>query len=536
VTAAEETGLARASALVATGTLLSRLTGLVRVVVLAYAVGRLTLADAYNLANTTPNVVYELLLGGVLTATLVPLFVDHARRGDDRATAAVCTAAMAALVALSLVAVAAAPWIARLYAIGAEGAARDAQLEVTTFLIRCFMPQICFYGLTALATALLHAHRRFAAAAYAPVLNNLVVVGALLAFTRAAEGSQDGWVDVARIRGDTGLLLLLGLGTTAGIAATGLALVPAVRAAGMRLRPVLDWRHTAVRRVVRMSGWTAGYVVANQLALLFVLLLAKSGDPGDVSAYQYAFIFFQLPHGLFAVSIMTTVTPELARAASAGDLDALRRDLARGLRYLLLVVVPAAAALGVLAQPAVAVLVRGGFDAADARVTADVVQALAVGLVPFSVYLYLLRGFYATTDTRTPFLVNAVENAANVALALALFPALGVPGLGLAYAGAYVVAAVLALAALRRRIGGVPGERFGATLAGAGAGAVALAAVAAPLAGAIGSGTPARALGAVAAGGAAGALAYAAVLGALKVPEIVTITRVRPQRAARPDV
>ena len=181
---------------------------------------------------------------------------------------------------------------------------------------------------------------------------------------------------------------------------------------------------------MRLSGWTVGYVVTNQLALLFVLVLAATGDAGDVSAYQYAFIFFQLPHGLFAVSIMTTTTPELAR-------HVLRRQTSRpcattsrlGLRYMLLVVVPSCVGLAVLAQPDAR---RSSCAAAstrhDATVTADTLQAFALGLVPFSVYLYTLRGFYAQQDTRTPFLVNAIENGCNVVLALALFPALGVAG------------------------------------------------------------------------------------------------------------
>ena len=264
-----------------------------------------------------------------------------------------------------------------------------------TFLIRCFLPQMCFYGFTALAAAFLNARRRFAAAAYAPVLNNVVVVCMLLAFSRLAAGPQENWVDVSRIQGDEGLLLLLGLGTTAGIAAMALVLVPAVARAGAHLRFVFEWRNPAVKRVVRLSGWTVGYVVTNQIALLFVLVLAATGDAGNVSAYQYAFIFFQLPHGLFAVSIMTTMTPELARHYSAGNLPAMRDDFTLGLRYMLLVVVPSAVGLAVLAQPALSILVRGGFDASDATVTADTLQAFAIGLVPFSVYLYTLRGFYA---------------------------------------------------------------------------------------------------------------------------------------------
>lgn len=526
--------LVRASAVVALGTLLSRVTGLLRVGALAYAVGRASLADTYNLANTTPNIVYELVIGGVLTATLVPLFVEHLERGDERATSVVVTAVVTVLVGLTAIAVVAAPVIAQLYTFRAPAAERAAQEEVATFFIRVFMPQMCFYGLTALATAILNARRRFAAAAYAPVLNNIVVIATLVTFAHIVSGSPSEWTDVRRIRDDTGLLLLLGLGTTAGIVAMAAVLLPAVRAAGVRLRVVFDWRHEVLRRVARLSGWTVGYVVANQVALLTVLVLA-SGRSGGVSAYQYAFIFFQLPHGLVAVSIMTTIMPELARRAAANDTAGMIREFSLGLRHLLIVVVPAAAAYVVLAHPLVSVLVRGGFGADDARVTADTLQALSLGLVAFSIYLYVMRGFYALQDTRTPFVVNCIENACNIVFALALFPSLGVQGLALAYAAAYTLAAVLAAELLRRRLGGLDGRRIARTAGRALAAGVALAIVAAPVAGAIGSDTFSQSVAALAVGGLLGvaaSIAVLAVLGADELRALFGLLRRRPSAGA----
>lgn len=514
--------LARSSASVALGTALSRVTGLVRVGVLAYAIGRASLADTYNLANSTPNIVYELVLGGVLSATLVPLFVEHLERRDERATAAVTTVALLALLALSAVAVAAAPWIARLYTLRADPDHRDAQVAVATVLIRYFLPQIAFYGLTTLATALLNARRRYVAAAFAPVLNNVVVVAIMLEFVRRTNGPRAGWVEVERVRGDGGLLLLLGLGTTAGIGAMAVALLPALRRAGVRWSFRPEWSHPAVRRLVRLSSWTAGYVVANQLALSVVLVLAAHQE-GGVAAYQYAFIFFQLPHGLFAVSIMTTVTPELARSAAAGDTAGLREQFSLGLRYLGLVVVPAAVGYAVLAQPLVGLLERGGFAGDDVRVTGDTLQALALGLPAFSAYLYTLRGFYALQDTRTPFLVNCLENALNVAFAIVLYPSLGVQGLALAYSAAYTVAAVAALALLRRRIGGLDGARTGALYARAGVAGAACAVVAWPLAGAFDPAGPGRAALALLVAVAGGGAAYVGVLRALRTPELAAL-------------
>jgi putative peptidoglycan lipid II flippase len=235
---------------------------------------------------------------------------------------------------------------------------------------------------------------------------------------------------------------------------------------------------------------------------------------------------------LFAVSIMTTVTPELARHATARDNAGLRREFSLGLRYLLLVVVPSAFGLAVLAQPAVAVLVRGAFDSSDATITADVLQALAAALVGFSVYLFTLRGFYAMQDTRTPFFVNVFENAANVVLALALYPALGVQGLALAYAGAYSLAAVLALVLLYRRIGDVLGGAA-ATAGRAVVASGALAIVAALLAGAIGRDSTAAAVAAVVVGGLAGVVVYVGVLRLLGTEELRGLMRALPGRRVR---
>jgi putative peptidoglycan lipid II flippase len=314
-----------------------------------------------------------------------------------------------------------------------------------------FMPQMLFYGITAIATALLNAHRRYAAPAVTPVFNNLFVTAIFLALPQIADGP----LTLESVRNDTGILLLLGLGTTAGIAAMALPLIPAVRRAGVRLRPVFNLRHPAVVKVLRLSGWTAGYVAVNQVALWLILVLAN-GTKGGVSIYMGAYIFFQLPHGLVAVSLMTTLTPELAEAATRQDSAAFRRNLALGVRLMTLVILPASAGLAALAEPVVSVLLeRGALTAAQAAVTADCVALFAVGLLPFSLYLYALRGFYALHDTRTPFVLNCWENAINVVVAVALYPWLGVRGLALAFSVAYGVAALMTLQSLAKRIVGI---------------------------------------------------------------------------------
>ena len=441
----------RSSVPVAVGTALSRLTGMARLAAMAYALGFDRLADSYNLANTTPNIVYELLLGGVLSATLVPIFVEHREKGDDEATSAVVTVVGVALVLLTGLGIIIAPAVVRLYSLRLSGATAAAQQHVATDLLRMFMPQMLFYGITAIATALLNAHRRFAAPAVTPVFNNLLVTAIFLAVPHLVRGH----LTLESVEHDPGTLLLLGLGTTAGIAAMALPLWPAVRRAGIRLRPVFNVRHPAVRKVIRLSGWTAGYVATNQVALWIVLVLAN-GTKGGVSVYTAAYVFFQLPHGLVAVSLMTTLTPELAETATRADFPAFRRNFALGVRLMTLAILPAAAGYVLLARPVVALLLqRGMLTPGEAGVTAACVALFAVGLLPFSLYLYALRGFYALHDTRTPFVLNAWENLINVVVAVALYPWFGVQGLAFSFSVAYAVAAVMALRSLSGRTGGL---------------------------------------------------------------------------------
>ena len=451
--------LIRSSSIVGAGTLLSRLTGMLRYVAIAVVLGGRTLADGYNLANTTPNMIYDLLLGGVFSATLIPVFVDNRERNDSESTDAVVTVLVTALIFVTVIGVVLAPWIFRLYTWDSPPAQRRAQIAIGVPLLRWFLPQILFYGLTAIASAMLNARRRYAAPAFAPVLNNIVVLCIIGAFWRVGGTAPSAY----RVLHDRTLFLLLAAGTTAGIVVMAASLWPALRHVGVRLHWRFDHRNRSVRRVFALSGWTFGYALVNQIALVIVLALALRHN-GGVTSYTYAFMVFQLPYGLFVVSLMTTVEPELAHAATRADADGFRHHFAVGLRLLLLAMIPSAVGLALLAHPIATFLFDHGAYRRYSTLTGDVLQWFAVGLVGFAVYLFALRVFYSLKDTRTPFLANLIENGVNVALAFALVGHFRTQGLAAAYSAAYAVAAVAALLLVKRRILHFEGARNTSTV------------------------------------------------------------------------
>jgi putative peptidoglycan lipid II flippase len=460
-----EPSLARSTALMATGTLLSRVTGLLRVTVMVatLGVGESRLADVYNVANTTPNIIYELVLGGILSSIFVPVFVEvRNTRGVRQAwhvARATMTIAIVGLGTLALVTMATSSWIIRLYIHAGSPAERAEAIQVGGQLLAMFMPQIVFYGVGAVMTGLLNANRRFGVPMFAPILNNLVVIAVGLTFHLLVgqEVPQLGEVT-------TGQKLLLGLGTTAGVAAMTLVQWPFLRRLGFRFHFVWHWRDRAIRKMATLSAFTIGYVVTNQLGYLLVPVLAY-GVQGGYTAYSTAFIFFQLPHGVFAVSVMTALLPPLSEHAVARDWDAFRSTLARGIRLTAAVLLPAALGYLALAGPIVRLLLEHGVvTGASTELLTRVLVVFVVGLVPFSTFQLLLRAFYALQDTRTTFLINLVAVGTNVVANLLLFALLPqpwkVPGLALGHALHYTVGSGLLLAALSRRIGGLEGGRI----------------------------------------------------------------------------
>jgi len=452
----ERTG--RAALVMSVGTLFSRLTGFGRVVALAYALGlthRLT--DAYNLANTTPNIVFDFVLGGVLSATLIPVFVDRLATRNEaeawRAVSAVVSLVTVLLVVMTVAFEVASPELIRIYTFGtAHSAAED---HAATGLLRMFAPQLALYGWIVLSTALLNTRRRFAVPMFTPIANNVLVIFVLLVVRHIANG-----MSVANVSGHAGAYWLLGLGTTAGVAVQLVGQLPALRGAGIRLSWVWEPGHEVVRQMLRLSGWTFGFVATNQVALWVILLLANRRD-GDVTVWVTAYTFFQLPYGIAAVSLMSAIQPALADSWARHRLVAFRRRMAGGLRAMLSLIIPAAVGYLLLARPGLEVVLRhGATTTAGADRAAVTTALLALGLPGFCVFQLLVRSYQAMKDARTPFLLYLLENAINVVGAVTLYPSLGVRGLALSVSVAYTAAAVVALVSLRRRLEGIEGARL----------------------------------------------------------------------------
>jgi putative peptidoglycan lipid II flippase len=221
-----------------------------------------------------------------------------------------------------------------------------------------------------------------------------------------------------------------------------------------------DWRNPAIRHVGSLAKWSLGYVIVNQIGLWVIFALAN-GIQGGVTAYQSSFILYQLPYGIFAVSVFTALVPMLSEHHVRSDLGAFRRDLSLGVRTTLFVVVPASAGFIALSHPIVRLLLQHGvFQAGSTALFADTFLLMAIGLAAYAVFMQLMRACYARQDTKTPWIVNSIAVAVNIGLALPLFAWLDVPGLALAHALSYIFAAVLAGAVMRRQLGGLDGRRM----------------------------------------------------------------------------
>jgi putative peptidoglycan lipid II flippase len=469
-------GILRAAGTMAVATLVSRITGLLRTMVLAAALGVGLFADAYNTANTLPNIVYELLLGGVLTSVVVPLLVHAQERDRDGGIAyaqRLFTLAVVGLTVVTALAIAVAPVLTSLYGITGD----PEQVRLANWLARILLVEIVFYGVGALAQAILNSRNVFGPPAWAPVLNNLVVIATGVLFMLVS-----GPGDIAPVEVTAGQVWLLAGGTTLGIAVQALSLLPRLGRAGVPLRPRWGLRDTGLREAGTLGLWVIAYVAVSQVGVMIALRIAnqaqREGGLGS-TAFQFASLLFQMPYGIIGVALLTALLPRMSRAAARQDVPGVIRDLSLGTRLSALGLLPVTALLAVLGPPlGVLAFARGNTSAEEAEGIGTALAIGAFGLLPMAVTLLQLRVFYAMKDARTPTLIQVGMVAVRVPLLL-LVPALVEPrhvvaGLMLATSITYVAGWVIGDLALRRRLGGLrSGETFGPLLRMAAASAVA---------------------------------------------------------------
>ncbi|WP_067995399.1 murein biosynthesis integral membrane protein MurJ [Nocardia pseudobrasiliensis] len=443
-------GLARAGGHVAVAGLISRITGFAKTIVVAAAIGAAAVGDSYNLANNMPNMVYELILGSVFASAVVPLLMRSRGLGRARShefTQRVLVAAVLGLAAVTAVAVLCAPLLVRLLGAGAE------RRGLTTLFAYLLLPEIFFYGITVMLTAVLNVRDSFAAAAWAPVVNNVVVLATAGVFVLLP-----GPVTLTPTSMTTAQVLTLGLGTTAGIAGQAAWVAVALRRNGFhwnfRVRPIpYTWR--PVRAATPLLTWVLCYAAISQIGVAVTMRVAS--DHGGISVYTYADPLFQVPYGILAASLLTVLMPRLSRAAAAGDRPAVIADLGRGARYLTVAMVPMTVAMALLGPVFTAVVFTGRVDADSARLIGAAVAASAFGLAPFALVMLQMRVFYADNDTRTPTLINLAMVATKVSVlavsAAALPDHAVVVMLSVAGSAAYLVGALAGHLLLRRRYG-----------------------------------------------------------------------------------
>lgn len=527
------------SAVMAIGSIVSRGTGLVRTLVISAALGT-AVGDAYTTAQNLPGMVYEFLVGGILTSVLVPVLVRRRMSDPDRGAAytqRLLSLAVLALGVATVLAVLAAPLLAVLYA--GPGASGETTKLITS-LARLILPMIFFTGLSAVLSAVLNTSGHFAAPMWTPIVNNIVAIAAFGLFVVLYGANADrSATDVT-----PAMVLLIGGGTMLGMVVQTIGLAPALRKVGFRYRWRGQWRELGLRELWRLGGWMFCYVAVSQLGLMVLFNVAMTASdrngPGPL-IYNNVFLLVMTAHGIVAVSIMTALVPRMSAAMAQGRLDDFTDDVSRGIRTVALILAPIAVCYAVLATPISVTLFRyGAFTTQNARDAGLVLFVGATALVPFAISQLLTFAFYALPDTKTPALVNIPVVALRVAVQVGLFAVLTAStvaaGLMVGNAVSYVAAAVLSGALLRRRIGPLGARRILATL-----GKILLAAVASGAVGYLvvlilpGDHSTDRlvAITELVLGGAAIGLSYLAFAMLLKIRELRDVVALLRRRAGR---
>ena len=527
-------GLIANSRSMAVASLVSRITGFLRSALLVAALGVSQVSDAYNLGNNFPNMVYELLLGGVLSSVLIPLLVRAQDDDEDHGVAytqRLLSTATAALGVVTLVAVLCAPLIASGFV--DPGPKRELTSQFATLLL----PEIFFYGLGAMFMAVLNIRHSYAPGAWAPVLNNVVMIVTIATFF-ALPGPKT----LTPSSMTTTQVVVIGIGTTVGIAAQALVLVPALRRTGFRWK----WRFRAspneagrMRELGALAGWVFAYVVASQIGVT-VIAAVGGHNKKAFTVFTNADLLIQMPYGILVVSLLTALMPRLSRAAARGQQDVVIDDLGLGARLSAVCLVPITALLIVLGQSLTIVLFSYGQNSIDsARLIGTALAASAFGLFPFAMVMLQLRVFYAMRDGRTPALINIFMVGTKTVIVLVcaqLFsgdPAKIAVALTTATSASYVIGAVVGHICLTRRLGNL---RFGGVvvtvvkvvIASTIGGLVAFG-IGVALQGALGHGRTA-AFATLLLGGVAGLLVLGLVLWRMRISEIEDIVSMARRR------
>jgi putative peptidoglycan lipid II flippase len=526
--------MARSSSVMAIGTLASRFTGFLRTAVLLYAIGTQSLGDAYNVANTVPNAVYNLALGGILTSVVVPLLVKAATRSRDGGAAydqRIFTLGVLALGGITVLATAAAVPITAIYGHGMPNAATYHLTVVFTYF---FLPQIFFYGVSSLAGAILNARGSFAAPMWTPIVNNIVVIFvglALIAFAGTSRTPEN--ITTAQVQ-------LLGIGTTLGIVLQTAAMWPSMRRVGFRWRPRFDFRRAEISEIGRMGGWMFFYIMVTQLSFLATTIVSndagarvcKTCAGAGFAAFSNAWQLFQLPYAIVGMSVITAMLPRMSEHAATGANRLLVRDFSAATRLSSVIVVPSAMILAVLGPPlAQGVFGHGSTSAASARYLGVIFGVFCLGLLPYTLFNMLLRAFYAMHDSRTPALLGGISMAVRIVASFAalaiLPPADVVAGLGVGFGLSSVVMMVSLWYVLSHRVGGLDTPRITKTIVRMHVAAIPgtiFALLASSMLGSIAPGTL-GALATVAIGGTGGLVLYLISAKALRISEVGELTR-----------
>jgi putative peptidoglycan lipid II flippase len=451
--------LYRASGIMAIGTILSRITGFIRGLLIVAVLGTALLADTYNVANTMPNILYNLLVGGALTAIFVPQLVRSFKDEDGGHAFASRLVTTISIILLALVAVGVifAPFLVRLYAPEFFTTGFEHERDIAIAFTRYCLPQIFFLGLFTMLGQVANSRGSFGPLMWAPIANNIVGIVIFAAVLYYSPALTVATITDAQIQ-------ILGWGTTFAIVVQALILIPVVYRSGIRIRPM--WGIQGLGKSFTLAGWTLLYVFISQVGYLVTVNVAtsaavRSAKDGittgvGVTPFSNAYLIMLLPYSIVTISIVTAMLPHLSRLAIDKKIDEVREQLVRAIRMVGVITVPSAVAL-LLFGPLITEVLFFGIGSEDSRYIGYVLSALSFGLVAFSINLILIRGFNAFEDTRTQVSSILVINVISVGLSYLFLSTLQnkwvTVGLGAAFSVSYLVGLFVTLSLLKRHIG-----------------------------------------------------------------------------------